>query len=94
MFFFTVRGEKRAMKYAIPRNWSVLRDYSTKGYSCIVDPYKRRASKNVPPVNYPDFSSSIAPVPLSADLPVPTPPKKLTYPQKITIQRMRTSSRI
>src|SRR6218665_1500028 len=70
------RGEKRAMKFAIPRIWLQLTDHSNNCYFCMVDPTKRRTCKNAPQIAYSDISSSIAPVSHCPELPVPTPPKR------------------
>ena len=70
------RGEKRAMKFAIPRIWRQPADHSSNCYFCMVDPTKRRTGKNAPQNVYPDIPSSIAPVPHRPELPVPTPPKR------------------
>ncbi|XP_058890837.1 uncharacterized protein LOC131740095 [Acipenser ruthenus] len=67
------RGEKRAMKFAIPRIWREPTDHSSNCYFCMVDPSKRRTGKNAPAITYPDLPSSIAPVPHCHELPVPTP---------------------
>src|SRR5271165_3105621 len=76
MFTGWYRGEKRAMKFAIPRIWREPNDHSSNCYFCLVDPSKRRTGKNVPPIMYPDIPSSIAPVPHYPELPVPTPPER------------------
>ncbi|KAM5164259.1 uncharacterized protein ACMZJ9_006770 [Mantella aurantiaca] len=70
------RGEKRAMKFAIPRIWREPTDHSNNCYFCMVEPTKRRTGKNVPQIVYPDIPSSIAPVPHCPQLPVPTPPTR------------------
>lgn len=72
-----LRGEKRYMKFAIPRIWREPTDHSSNCYFCMVDPSKRRKGKNATPVLYPDIPSSTAPVPHCADLPIPTPPKRV-----------------
>ncbi len=64
------------MKLALPRIWREPTDHSTDCFFCMVDPSKRRSGKNAPAVFYPDIPSSIAPVPHSADLPVPAPPER------------------
>lgn len=71
------RGEKRAMRFAIPRVWREPSNHLTDCYFCMVDPTKRRKGKNAPPTKYPDIPSSIAPVPHNTiNLPVPQPPLK------------------
>ena len=70
------RGEKRAMKFAIPRICPQPTDDSSNCYFCVSDPTKRRTSKNAPKIVYPDIPSSIAPVPNCPELTVPTPPKR------------------
>ncbi|XP_061409989.1 uncharacterized protein LOC133344059 [Lethenteron reissneri] len=57
------RGEKRAMKFAIPRIWQEPTDHSSNCYFCMVDPFKRRTGNNAPAITYLDLPSSIAPVP-------------------------------
>ena len=71
------RGEKRSMKFAIPRIWREPTDHLNNCYFCMVDPSKRRSGKNAAAVLYPDIPSSIAPVPHSSDLPIPTPPQNM-----------------
>ncbi|XP_053960401.1 uncharacterized protein LOC128864672 [Anastrepha ludens] len=70
------RGEKRAMKFAVPRVWREPTDHSSNCFFCMVDPSKRRTGKKASPIMYPDIPSSMAPVPHSSGLPVPTPPEK------------------
>jgi hypothetical protein len=69
-----LRGEKRSMKFSIPRIWREPTDHSNNCYFCMVDPTKRRKGKNARPIVHPDIPSSSSPVPHSAELPVPTPP--------------------
>ncbi|XP_076362941.1 uncharacterized protein LOC143253262 [Tachypleus tridentatus] len=70
------RGEKRAMKFTIPRIWREPTDHSSNCYFCMVDPSKRRAGKNESAIIYPDLPSSIALVPHCPELPVPTLPER------------------
>src|SRR6218665_740105 len=70
------RGEKRAMKFAIPRIWRQPTDHSSNCYFCMVDPTERRTGKNAPQIVYPDIPSYITPVPPCPELPVPTPSKR------------------
>src|SRR6218665_2918445 len=73
------RGEKRAVKLAIPRIWPQPTDHSSNScscYFCVVDPTKRRTGKNAPQIVYPDILSSIAPVNTLPELPVPTLPRR------------------
>ncbi|XP_076365929.1 uncharacterized protein LOC143254903 [Tachypleus tridentatus] len=70
------RGEKRAMKFAIPRIWREPTDHSSNCYFFMVDPFKRQAGKNTSAIMYPDLPSSITPVPHCPELPVPTPPER------------------
>src|SRR6218665_170246 len=70
------RGEKRAMKFAIPQIWPQPTYHSSNCYFCMVDPTKRSTGKNAPQIVYPDISSSMAPVPHCPELPVHTPPKR------------------
>ncbi|XP_076041192.1 uncharacterized protein LOC143025418 [Oratosquilla oratoria] len=72
-----IEGKSRAMKFAISRIWREPTDHSTDCIFCMVDPSKRRSGKNAAAaVLYPDIPSSIAPVPHSANLPVPAPPER------------------
>ncbi len=57
------RGEKRAMRFAIPGVWREPTNHLTDCYFCMVDRGKRRKGKNAPSIKYPDIPSSIAPVP-------------------------------
>ena len=68
------RGEKRAMRFAVPRIWREPTNHTDDCYFCMVDPSRRRTGKNTPPIVYPSIPSSIAPVPHSEGLPVPIPP--------------------
>ncbi|XP_076310214.1 uncharacterized protein LOC143225157 isoform X2 [Tachypleus tridentatus] len=52
------RGEKKAMKFAIPRIWHEPADHSSNCYFCMVD-----CSKNASAIMYLDLLSSIAPLP-------------------------------
>ncbi|XP_053650631.1 uncharacterized protein [Cherax quadricarinatus] len=70
------RGERRVMKFAVPRIWYEPTDHSANCYFCLADPFRCRTGKNAPDNSYPDLPSSIAPVPHSADLPVPAPPER------------------
>lgn len=78
LIFFSgwYRGEKRAMKFAVPRVWREPTDHSSNCFFCMVDPSKRRSGKKASKIMYPDIPSSMAPVPHSSGLPVPTPPEK------------------
>lgn len=75
MFAGWYRGEKRSMKFAVPRVWREPTDHLSNCYFCMVDPSKRRSGKRAMPIIYPNIPSSIAPVPHCTELPVPTPPK-------------------
>ena len=68
------RGEKRAMRFAVPRIWREPTNHTDDCYFCMVDPSRRRTGKNAPPFVYPSIPFSIAQVPHSEDLPVPIPP--------------------
>ena len=69
-----LRGEKRAMRFVIPRIWCEPSNYYIDCYFCMVDPTKRRKGKNAPPIEYPNIPSSIAPVPHNTtNLPVLQP---------------------
>ena len=62
------------MKFAVPRMWREATNHSSECYFCLVDPSKPRAGKNTPALVNLDIPSLIAPVPHSAQLPVPNPP--------------------
>ena len=65
------------MKFAVPRIWREPTNLSSDCYFYLVDPFKPQAEKNAPAIVYTDIPSSIASVPHSAQLPVPsTPPLK------------------
>ncbi|XP_069960842.1 uncharacterized protein [Cherax quadricarinatus] len=70
------RGEKKAMKFTVPRIWREPTDHSTNCCFCLVDPSKHRIGKKCTCYFLLRPSLSIAPVPHSADLPVPTPPAR------------------
>jgi hypothetical protein len=64
------------MKFAIPRIWREPTDHLSNCFFCMVDPSNRKAGKHAQPIQYPNIPSSIAPVPHSHELPIPSPPKK------------------
>lgn len=70
------QGQKRSMKFAVPRIWREPKDHVTDCYFCVVNPRKRRSGKNSKPVEYPDLASSSAPILHSSQFPVPQPPQK------------------
>ena len=82
----------------MPRVWREPPNHSSDYYFCLVDPSKRRAGKNVSATRYPDIPSSIAPVPHSAHLHVPTlplPPKnkvKISEDESSTIKNGQDTS--
>ena len=49
------RGEKRAMRFAVPRVWGEPSDHLTDCYLCMVDPTKQRKGNNAPPIEYLTF---------------------------------------
>ena len=65
------------MRFAIPRVWREPSNHLNDCYFCMVDitTYKKPADRSK--LVYPDIPSSIAPVPHSDQLPVPTPPATL-----------------
>ncbi|KAL4706484.1 hypothetical protein ACJJTC_015682 [Scirpophaga incertulas] len=65
------RGEKRQMKFAVPRIWREPSDHLTDCYFCIVKPLKGKNSKKT---SYPDLPSTSAPMPHTDTNPVPNPP--------------------
>lgn len=64
------------MKFGIPRIWREPTNHTNDCYFCMVDPSKRRRGRNAPALQYPDIPSSIAPVPHSSELPIPSPPER------------------
>ena len=62
------------MRFSIPRVWREPSNHVNDCYFCMVDitTYKKPADRSK--LVYPDIPSSIAPVPHSDQLPVPTPP--------------------
>jgi len=51
------RGDKRAMKFAIPGIWRKPTDHSSNCYFWMVDPIKRRTGKNAPQIVHPHIPS-------------------------------------
>lgn len=72
------RGEKRSIKFAVPRIWREPKNHVNDCYFCIVNPSKRRKGKNAKLIEYPDLISSSAPILHSSQLPIPEPPKKIS----------------
>ncbi|GBP70103.1 Tigger transposable element-derived protein 4 [Eumeta japonica] len=70
------RGEKKSMKFAVPRIWREPTDHIHDCYFCVVNPSKRRAGKNAKKIEYPNLPSTSAPVPHSENFPVPSNPKQ------------------
>jgi hypothetical protein len=64
------------MRFAIPRVWREPSNHVTDCYFCMVDIAKYKKPADRSKLVYPDIPSSIAPVPHSDQLPVPTPPAK------------------
>ena len=84
-----------SMKFAAPGIWREPTNHSSYCYFCLVDPSKRRTGKNVSATRYPDISSSIAPVPHSAELPIPIPslpPKKISEDDSSNIKNGQGTS--
>ena len=75
------------MKFAIPRIWLELTNRINDCCVCMVDPSKRRFGKNAPVIVYSSIPSSIAPVPRSDQLPVPTPSR---FPNPISVDESTT----
>ncbi|XP_076340714.1 uncharacterized protein LOC143241082 [Tachypleus tridentatus] len=78
------RGEKRAMKFAIPRIWCEPTDHSSNCYFCMMNPSKHQAGKNASAIMYPDLPSFITSVPHCPELSVPTPSERKQPSQKTT----------
>ena len=74
------------MKFAVLRSWREPTNHSSDGYFCLVDSSKLKAEKNASATTYPDILS-IALVPKSSQLPVPTPPLP---PKKISEDELST----
>lgn len=72
------RGEKRFMKFAVPRIWREPKDHVHDCYFCVVNPNKRRSGNNAKPLEYPNLESSSAPIAHDLTRPIPSPPKKLS----------------
>ncbi|XP_076327901.1 uncharacterized protein LOC143234422 [Tachypleus tridentatus] len=70
------RGEKRAVKFTIPRIWCKPTDHSNNCYFCMVNPSKHWTGKNAFAIMYLDLPSSIAPVPHHPELPVSISPER------------------
>ena len=68
------KGEKRAMKFAIPRIWRQPTDHSSNCYFCMVDPWWILV--------YPDIPSSIALVPHCASCQFPFPLRGISHFQE------------
>lgn len=46
------RGEKKKMKFAVPRLWREPTDHISDCYFCVVNPRKRRTGKNAKKIQY------------------------------------------
>ena len=73
------------MKFAVPRIWREPTDHLNDCYFCVVNPSKRRAGKNAKKVQYPNLTSTSAPVPHSEFFPVPSSLNVKTQETAITI---------
>lgn len=69
-----LRDGKRQMPFAIPRVWREPTNHHDDCYFCMVDIAKYKKPSDRFKLIYPDIPSSRAPVPHSAELPVPDPP--------------------
>ncbi|CAH4029585.1 unnamed protein product [Pieris brassicae] len=86
------RGEKRSIKFAIPRIWREPKDHTTDCYFCMVNPSKRRRGKNAKPIEYPDLESSSAPIAHDLTRPVPEPPKKISQKSSSSFSSYKSNS--
>lgn len=72
LFLAWYRGEKRHMKFAVPRLWREPGDHVKDCYFCIVNPSKRRSGENAEKIFYPDLPSTSSPIPHGENFPVPS----------------------
>lgn len=68
------RGEKRHLKFGLPRIWREPKDHSNDCYFCTVVVTGHCRGKKTDVFAYPDIPSSMRPVKHSENLPVPEPP--------------------
>lgn len=68
------RGERRKLKFGIPRIWREPTDHISNCYFCIVVVTGHRKGKKTDVFDYPDLPSSLRPVMHCDELPVPKPP--------------------
>lgn len=71
-----LRGTRKCMPFAIPRIWREPTNHHDNCYFCMVDITHYKSTKNRKNIPYPSIPSSIAPVPHSEELPIPSPPKQ------------------
>lgn len=72
------RGEKRKMKFGVPRIWREPTDHTNNCYFCKVVVTCHRRGKKTDVFDYPDLPSSLRPVMHCEELPVPNPPPVIT----------------
>ncbi|XP_062816321.1 uncharacterized protein LOC103282261 [Anolis carolinensis] len=70
------RGERRAMRFGVPRIWAEPTDHTTDCYFCLAEPSRRRPTRKAHAITSLDIPSSVAPVPHSSELPVPVAPPR------------------
>lgn len=85
------RGEKKKMKFAVPRIWREPTDHINDCYFCVVNPRKRRAGKNAKKILYPNLPSTSAPVPHSEIFPVPSSPNVNTQ-EMVPLSQLSSNS--
>ena len=74
-----LRGSKKCMPFAIPRIWREPQNHTDDCYFCMVNILKYRKVKGRKALTYPNIPSSIAPVSHNESLPVPSPPRNVSY---------------
>ena len=74
-----LRGSRKCMPFAIPRIWREPQNHTDDCYFCMVNILKYRKVKSRKALTYPNIPSSIAIVFHNESLPVPSPPRNVSY---------------
>ena len=74
-----LRGSRKCMPFVIPRIWREPQNHTDDCYFCMVNILKYRKVKGRKALTYSNIPSSIAPVSHNESLPVPSPPRNVSY---------------
>jgi hypothetical protein len=74
-----LRGDRKGMPFAIPRQWREPSNHHDDCYFCTVDISRIKKVSDRFSIHYPSIPSCSAPTPHSDDLPIPVPPSSSSH---------------